>query len=154
VVEQLNGPEYLCQLFARNDFVVIACPLNNETRGWVGYRELAYLQQHALLINVARAEIIQEAALYQALEKRQFSAALDAWNNYPMTPSERSPASSFPLQKLPNVLATPHLSAWTRAMVERRMRRIAENLDHLARGERLERVVMTGTWRPIAFRHE
>jgi phosphoglycerate dehydrogenase-like enzyme len=47
---------------------------------------------------------------------------------------------------LPNVLGTPHYSAWTQAMIERRMRRIAENLDALAEGRPLQRIVMLGAW--------
>ncbi|MFH1007766.1 MAG: hypothetical protein V1800_09725 [Candidatus Latescibacterota bacterium] len=47
-----------------------------------------------------------------------------------------------------NVMATPHFSGWTHALLERRVRKIAANLDRLARGEELERVVLRGTWRP------
>lgn len=154
ILEGLNGTDHICELFTQNDFVVIACPLNKETRGWIGSRELAHLQPHALLVNVARAEIIQEEALFLALEHGRFFAALDVWYSYPTEPGEHLPGSRFPLQQLPNVLATPHLSAWTTAMVERRMRRIAENLDHLAKGESLERVVMTGTWRTSAQQND
>lgn len=147
-VDALSGPHDVCDLFARSDFVVISCPLNHETRGWIGARELAYLKPTSLLVNVARAEIIQEEPLFRALEQKHFSAALDVWYRYPDRPDRPFSGSQFPFQRLPNVIATPHLSGWTHPMIERRMRRIAENLDRLQRGQALQRIVMTGTWEP------
>jgi len=148
MLQRIGGPGDICGLFERSDFVVIACPLNDQTRESIGARELACLQSHALLINVARAEIIQEEPLFRALERKQFSAALDVWYRYPDTLDQPFFGSRFPLQQLQNVIATPHLSGWTHAMVERRMCRIAENLDRLQTEQPLQRVVMTGTWTP------
>lgn len=108
---------------------------------------MAHLRSHCLLVNIARAEVIQEEPLFRALERKQFSAALDVWYRYPDTPGHFLYGSDFPLQRLPNVIATPHLSGWTLSMVERRMHRIAENLDRLQRGRPLQRVVMTGIWK-------
>ena len=148
MIHWVGGADDVCSLFQRSDFVVIACSLNDETRGWIGARELACLRPHALLVNVARGEIIQEEPLFRALERKQFSAALDAWYLYPDTLDQPFFGSRFPLQRLPNVIATPHLSGWTRSMVERRMSRIAENLDRLQREQPLQRIVVTGTWTP------
>ena len=146
----VGGPEDLCGLLARSDFVVITCPLNEETRAWIGTQELAHMPPHSLLVNVARAEIIQEEPLYRALERNQISAALDVWYRYPDTVDKPFHGSRFPFHQLPNVIATPHLSAWTSRMVERRMLRIAENLDRLYRNQPRERVVLTGTWKPLS----
>lgn len=148
IVQSISGPDRICELFSRSDFIVIACDLNEETKEWIGRRELSHIRTQSLLINVSRAEIIQEEPLFRALEQRRFSAALDVWYRYPRTSRERLEGSRFPLQQLPNVLPTPHFSAWTGSMLERRMRRIAENLDRLSRGEPLERVVTVGTWNP------
>jgi phosphoglycerate dehydrogenase-like enzyme len=144
----LGGPEALPELLSTSDFVVIACPLTPETEGMLTRERLRLLKPHAILVNVARAEIIEEAALFEALRERWFAAAaLDVWYRYPTHAGERLHGSRFPFHELPNVLATPHSSAWTAPMIARRARQMAANLDRFARGEPLERVVLTGTWR-------
>lgn len=144
----LGTPAELDRVLAESDFVTLCCPLTPETRGMIDARRLRLLRDGALLVNVARAEIVDEEALYRELASGRISAALDVWYQYPMRGTEILHGSRFPLHELPNVLATPHLSAWTRAMIERRMRRIADNLDRLARGQPLERVVLCGSWTP------
>ena len=54
--------------------------------------------------------------------------------------------SALPFHELPNTLATPHMSAWTAELIERRIARMAENLQRFERGEPLERVVLEGAW--------
>lgn len=138
----------LLDMLPRCDFFLIAAPLTAETRGRIGAAELALLPRHAFLINVGRAEIVCEGALYQALESKAIAgAALDVWYQYP-TAGERGHGSRFPFHLLPDVICTPHYSAWTRPMILRRIALMAENLERLARGEAIERVVLEGTWRP------
>lgn len=150
----LGTPAELDRLLGESDFVVLCCPLTPETRGLLDRRRLARLRAGALLVNVARAEIVVEEALWEELASGRLRAALDVWYRYPAGNDERLHGSRLPFHTLENVLATPHLSAWTGAMLERRMRRMAENLDRLARGEALERVVLRGSWQarpPVTF---
>lgn len=126
------------------DYLVLACPLNESTRGLVGARELSRLKDGALVINVARAEVIDETALFTALQSRHLSAALDVWWDYPADLGEVRHGARHPFHSLPNVLVTPHLAGWTEGLLERRLSRMAANLDRLARGEQLERVVLRG----------
>lgn len=143
-----SSPEALCELLATSDFIVVACPLTPETQGMLHRERLRLLKPHAILVNVARAEIIEEAALFEALRERWFAAAaLDVWYRYPAHAEERLHGSQYPFHELPNVLATPHSSAWTAAMIARRARQMAANLDRFARGEPIERVVLSGSWR-------
>lgn len=129
-------------LLEMSDFLAVVCPLTSDTRGLLGEAELRRLKPSASLINVARAEIVQEEPLYRALRERWFAgAALDVWYQYPARPGERLHGSRLPFHELDNVIVTPHASAWTEQLIERRYRRIAENLDRLARGQKLERVV-------------
>jgi len=128
------------------DFLVVACPLTEDTRRLIGYPQLESLKQGAMLINVARGEIIDESALFAALSGRKLFASLDAWYDYPTDIGQRSHGSRLPFHELANVLVTPHLSAWTNRMIERRMSRIAENLDHLTHHQPLDRVVLCGSW--------
>ena len=70
------------------------------------------MKPSAFLINVARAEIVDEDALYDALSRRSIAgAALDAWYRYPREPGHALPATR-PFHELPNVLMTPHIAGW------------------------------------------
>lgn len=88
----------------------------------------------AVLINVARADIVDEDALYEALVTRRLAgAALDVWYRYPSGPGPTRP-SRRAFHELPNVLMTPHVSGWTEGMLEARAQLIAENIHRAARG--------------------
>src|SRR5581483_3081098 len=109
--------------------------LSDATRGMLGARELALMKRTAVLINVARAEIVDEAALYRALADRTIAGAvLDVWYRYPTSAAPTLPAR-HPFHELPNVLMTPHVSGWTEGMLEARAKVIAENVGRVARGE-------------------
>ncbi len=93
------------------------------------------MRPSVFLINVARAEIIDEDALYHALSRRAIAgAALDVWYLYPREPGKAAPATR-PVNELPNVLMTPHVSGWTDGMLGARARLIAENIRRIAAGE-------------------
>jgi D-3-phosphoglycerate dehydrogenase len=95
------------ELLAESDFVTIHCPLNRETRGMIGRKELALMKRSAFLLNAARGGIIDEEALGAVLRERKIAgAALDVVADEP-------PAENHPLIQLDNVLWTPHLGAVT-----------------------------------------
>jgi len=145
----LGPPGDLPLILEQSDFLVIACPLTERTRNMLGAPELARLKPSAYLINVSRAEIIDERALYEALRDRRIAgAALDVWYRYPQNGDEIMTGSTLPFHELPNVLATPHMAGWSAPMVERRIARMVENLKNLERGAPLQRVVLTGSWQP------
>ena len=119
----------------RSDYVVITLPLTAATRWLIGERELAVMKPTAVLVNVARGEIIDEDALYTALaERRIAAAALDVWYRYPSSPGPALPARRA-FHELTNALMTPHVSGWADGMLEARAKLIAENIDRIARGE-------------------
>ena len=131
----LGGPDALDEVLRRADYLAITLSLSAATRGLLGERELALLKPTAILVNVARAEIVDEDALYRALtEKRIAGAALDVWYRYPTSAGPTLPARQ-PFHALPNVLLTPHVSGWTEGMLEARAKVIAENIGRAARGE-------------------
>jgi phosphoglycerate dehydrogenase-like enzyme len=128
----LGGPDLTDEVLRRSDYVVIAMPATPETIGRIGRRELALMKPSAFLINVARAEIVDEDALYDALSRRLIAGAvLDVWYRYPREPGHAAPATR-PFHELPNVLMTPHIAGWTEGMLEARARLIAENLRRVA----------------------
>jgi phosphoglycerate dehydrogenase-like enzyme len=132
---ELHGPDRLHDVLARADYVAITASLSAETRGLIGARELAAMKRTAVLINVARAEIVDEDALYRALAERTIAgAALDVWYRYPTTAGVTFPANR-PFHELPNVLMTPHVSGGTDGTLEARATLIAGNIARAARGE-------------------
>ena len=135
-LEFLGDVASLPALLPRADYVALTLPLGPETRGLIGATELALMKPAAILVNVSRAQIVDEDALYSALAERRIAgAALDVWYRYPSSPGPVLPAGR-PFHELPNVLMTPHVSGWTDGMLEARATLIAENIGRVARGER------------------
>ena len=131
----VGGPEQLDDVMQRADVIVITLPLSDATRNLLDARRLQLMKPTAVLINVARAEICDEAALYEALASGAIAgAALDVWYRYPTTPEPLLPATQ-PFHELENVLMTPHSSGWTEGMLAARAEFIASNIDRVARGE-------------------
>jgi D-3-phosphoglycerate dehydrogenase len=98
----------LDQLIRRSDYVSINCPLTTETRGMVGAAQFATMRPGAYLISTARGHIHDEAALVDALRRKQLAGAgLDVWASEP-------PPCEHPLLKFDNVLVSPHTAGVTR----------------------------------------
>jgi phosphoglycerate dehydrogenase-like enzyme len=130
----VRGPEALDDVIGRADHVAVTMALTPETRGLLGERQLRAMKPTATLINVARAQIVDEDALYRALAERRIAgAALDVWSRYPTAPGPTLPATR-PFHELPNVLMTPHVAGWTDGMLRARATLIAENIRRTARG--------------------
>jgi phosphoglycerate dehydrogenase-like enzyme len=122
--------------------LLLCCPLDESTRGLIGQAELNLLPPNALLVNVARAEVAQEEALYDALAQGRLGrAALDVWYQYPKPGQTELAPSRLPFHQLPNVRCTPHVSALTPGLLERRYRFMAGNILRLHAGEPLQNVV-------------
>jgi phosphoglycerate dehydrogenase-like enzyme len=142
--EFLGGPDALDELLRRADYLAVTSPLTPETRGILGQRELALMKRTAVLVNVARAEIVDEDALYQALRQGAIAGAiLDVWYRYPTGAGPTLP-SRLPFHELGNVLMTPHVSGWTEGMLEARAEVVADNIRRAARGEPPLNLVATG----------
>jgi phosphoglycerate dehydrogenase-like enzyme len=116
-------------LVPRADFVVLACPLTDETRGLVSAAALAAMKPTAHLINVARGRVVDEAALVATLQAGRIKgAALD------VTADEPLPQDS-PLWAMPNVLITPHTGGETHMYEDNVLDFMMENISRLQRGE-------------------
>ncbi|WP_334165574.1 D-2-hydroxyacid dehydrogenase [Achromobacter mucicolens] len=94
--------EDLARIAGRADWLVLACPLSDRTRGLVNARVLAAMAPHARLVNVARGEIVAEAELIEALRAKTLAGAyLDVFEHEPLD-------AESPLWTLPNAFVTPH----------------------------------------------
>jgi phosphoglycerate dehydrogenase-like enzyme len=121
VVDEVVGPDRLYDVLTRVDYLVVACPLTAETRGMLGHDELGALPSSAVLVNIARGEIVDQAALVAQLRSRGIrGAALDVAEEEPL------PADS-PLWDLPNAVVTPHVAGASPREAERLADLFAEN---------------------------
>jgi phosphoglycerate dehydrogenase-like enzyme len=133
----------LDRMLPQADVVVIAAGLGPETRGLIDAGRLALMQPTALLINIGRAAIVDEEALYRALSGNQLGgAALDVWWQHWTPEHPELPPSRFPFHELSNVLMTPHCSGFTEGTADRRWGDLGANLDRFVRGENLHNIVL------------
>ncbi len=107
----------LAEVLQDSDFVCLLVPLTAETRRMIGPPQLALMKESAILVNTSRGEVVDEAALADALRRgRLLGAALDVLEQEPA-------AADNPLLAMDNVIVTPHMSSLSdRANVERRLR--------------------------------
>ena len=141
LVDSYAGPAGLHALLQAADYLVVACPLNEHTRGMIGKRQFSWMKRTACLINVARGPVVEEEALYHALSARRIQgAAIDVWYQYPKE-KRPFPPSRFPFHQLDNILMTPHVSGWMKGTQVNRFKLIAANIDRLAAGLPLQNVI-------------
>lgn len=125
----------LDDLLARSDAVVLACPLTDATRGLLDARRLALMPAHAVLVNVARGAVVDEAALIAALRERRIAgAALDVFDTQPL-PADHA------LLTLDNVLLTPHAAGLTLQSMKRMSLGTADAVRRLLTGQMPQHLV-------------
>ena len=134
--ERVIGFEAIDDELSRADVVVLAAPLTEETRGLLDARRMDALSASAIVVNVARGALLDEAALIERLRTGRIrGAALDVFQEEPL-------ASESPLWQLRSVLVTPHVSPvspgrfWTRELDL-----FLDNWRRFVRGEQLRNVV-------------
>ncbi len=116
------------------DVLVIALPLTRRTRGLIGAEELAAMKPDAILVNVARAAIVEEDALFEHLRTHpDFSAAIDVWWDEPRRDEPFRPRRPF--LDLQNVLGSPHNSGIVPGIEVVAARMAARNVLRFLRGE-------------------
>jgi phosphoglycerate dehydrogenase-like enzyme len=125
-VDWIGAGSDLDQLLSSSDILILALPLTPATKGLLGKRELALMKRNAILINLARGEIIDEAALFLHLQATpEFTACIDAWWTEPVRHGRF--AMDHPFTSLPNVIASPHNSASVVGWRDIALRRAVEN---------------------------
>jgi phosphoglycerate dehydrogenase-like enzyme len=134
-VDEMLPPSELPYLLAESDYVVVALPLTPETRELIGEAELRAMKPNAVIVNIGRGAIIDEAALVRALKEGWIAgAALDVFTQEPLSPESE-------LWGLENVIVTPHISGGTPRYMERAVGLFCENLRRYLAGEELRNVV-------------
>jgi phosphoglycerate dehydrogenase-like enzyme len=121
----------LDDLLMQSDIVSLHLPATAETHGIVDRRRIGLMKPGAVLINTARGNLVDEAALTEALSNGRLSAAgLDVFAQEPPPPDN-------PLLKLPNVVVTPHVAWLTLETLARSLDVVVENAARLAAGREL-----------------
>ena len=129
VADQVVARADLAQALAEADVAALTCPLTAETEGLIGVAALNALKPGALLINVARGKVVDQAALIVALaDGRVRAAALDCFPEEPLPPES-------PFWALPNVLVTPHTAGETGLYETNVVDILMDNIERLLRGE-------------------
>ena len=129
--DEIVPPSRLDEVLPGADWLVLACPLTDETRGLIDARRIALLPRGARFVNVARGALVDEPALVAALaEERLGGAYLDVFAEEPL------PASS-PLWELPRVVVSPHDAGASSGNSGRVAEIFLDNLGRWLRGEPL-----------------
>ncbi|MFD1515032.1 D-2-hydroxyacid dehydrogenase [Halomarina rubra] len=130
--DEVVGPDRLDDVLARTDYLVLACPLTDETRGLVDESSFRTLPPEAVLVNVARGPVVDTDALVAALRSGEIrGAALDVTDPEPLP-------EDHPLWGLSNVIVTPHNSGHTPRYYERLADIVAENVRRVDETGRYE----------------
>lgn len=134
-VEQVYPPEGTDEVLRQADFVAVVLPLTPATRGLIDARALGLMKATAVLINVGRGAVVNEAALVEALRAGRIAGAgLDVFEREPL------PADS-PLYDMENVIVTPHVSGASPTYFDRAIPLFCENLRRFLAGQSLANVV-------------
>jgi phosphoglycerate dehydrogenase-like enzyme len=135
LVDQFYKTEDLLAMLPRCDYVVVCLPLTAETHHMMSDAEFAAMKPTAVIVNVGRGPVIDQAAMVRALtEKRIKGAGLDVFEHEPL------PAGD-PMYRLENVLLSPHTADHTKDWLNQAMRFFMEQYGRFIKGAPLENVV-------------
>ncbi len=125
------GPDGCIELLRASDFITVTLPATTETRRMIGRDEIAAMRPHAYIVNIGRGEVIDQAALSDALrDKRIGGAGLDVFEREPLEPES-------PLWDLENTILTPHMSGSFKGYNSACCELFAENLERFVSGKHL-----------------
>jgi phosphoglycerate dehydrogenase-like enzyme len=141
-VAWIGGEGQLHELLRACDVVVLTVPLSDATRGLIDAAALGHMKPAAILVNVSRGAVVDEAALHTALTDGTIAgAAIDVWWRNPRDPDE-PPPSHLDFTGFDNVVLTPHQSGHTEEVFAGRAHTISDNVDALAAGTPLRNLVV------------
>ena len=141
-LEQELGAQFrsLDELLAEADFVCLVVPLSEKTKHLISSRELGLMKSSAILINIARGPIVDEAALIEALQNGTIrGAGLDVY--------EKEPLSDSPLFKLSNAVTLPHIGSATTETRQAMADLAYTNLRAALLGEKPQNLVNAQVWK-------
>ncbi len=138
LVDSITSLEKMKSHVQEADFIILSLPLTHESKGIIDSEVISWMKPSAILVNISRGEIVDEAALYRALRDKQILAAgLDVWWNYPQwgKPDMKMPSLDYPFQELDNVVMSPHRAAYSLGTQQAHLDFIRENVLRYVSGE-------------------
>jgi len=138
LVDKLRTNEDLHELLSEADFIVSTLPETDETRGYLSFEEFGQMKEGVHIVNIGRGPVIDEKALYEALESGKVEGAgIDVWWNYPPDEESRTDTfpSNYPLDEFDNVIFSPHRATQIKERSRYRLKNLADILNSLAEGE-------------------
>lgn len=138
-VDFIGTLDDLGRLLRESDFLLLTIGLNKKTKGMIGSRELGLMRPDAVLINVARGDLIDEKSLYEHLKANpRFKAGIEAWWTEPFNHPKFE--VHYPFFELENVLGSPHNSYLTEGIRLQALDRALDNILRFAHREPLRNV--------------
>jgi len=135
LVDESFAPAKLSQMLAASDYVLLATPLTDDTRGMIGAAQIAAMKPTSVLINVGRGAVVDEAALIKALEDGKIrGAALDVFAVEPLP-------AGHPFYRMENVLLSPHTADHVQDFIHLAVESFLENLKRFQTGQPLMNLV-------------
>jgi len=135
LVDESFAPAKLSQMLAASDYVLLATPLTDDTRGMIGAAQIAAMKPTSVLINVGRGAVVDEAALIKALEDGKIrGAALDVFAVEPLP-------AGHPFYRMENVLLSPHTADHVQDFIHLAVEAFLENLKRFQAGQPLMNLV-------------
>ena len=139
-LEWLGDKDDLDKLMRESDFLIVTIPLTPDTIGLIGEHEIRQMKPGSYIVNVARAAIIQEKPLYDALVDGHLAgAAIDVWWQPhfwdPLWNTGNKPASAYPFWELDNVICLPHNIGFTDHQSDASLDIMVENIRRIRDGE-------------------
>jgi phosphoglycerate dehydrogenase-like enzyme len=129
-----------------SDVVVVTTPLNRDTRDLIGEKELAWMKEDAILINVGRGDVINQKALYDHLKSHpDFRAGIDTWWSEPAGRGELK--LDFPFFELPNIIGSPHCADHVPQSMPGATRKALENVKRFLLGNNIRGVLDRNDYR-------
>lgn len=135
LIDRFYKPDEMAAMLSQCDYVVVSAPLTAETRHMVSDAQFAAMKTSAVIINIGRGPVVDQAALVRALtEKKIRGAGLDVFEQEPI------PAGD-PIWKLENVLISPHCADHTKDWLDDAMRFFLRQYERFRKGAPLENIV-------------
>jgi phosphoglycerate dehydrogenase-like enzyme len=139
-VDFIGTVDDLRKVLQASDVVVLAAPLTRATRDMIGKKELEWMKEDAILINVGRGEVINQKALYEHLKSHpEFRAGIDTWWSEPAEPGPFK--LEYPFFELANIIGSPHCADHVPGAMSRATRSALENVRNFLLGQKLRGVL-------------
>ena len=131
------------------DYIILCCPLNKNTENLINKDNLKLMKKSAVIINIARGDIINEEDFYFALKNNIIGGGIiDTWYKYPINKNKKKfKPSKYDFHKLNNIIMTPHTSAWSKSMIIRRSNLIKKILKiYFVRKNYIIKFIFSNFW--------